>query len=260
MRKWLMAVVVACALVPPALAQEEAGAADRRLAPIEAQMAGVEEQIEELRARMGQAEGDQQLELLEQQTLGLQRELEGLMRQFEELRTFNNIQADSRARLQDATAELEGLEAEQEEEAPPAYEAFRMARLDHVRRAIETLKKIAALKGPAELTKAFALMGELSALDTEWDMVLLPTHEGNLRIAEMEQALAELGNPPELAALAEQARADHQQTVEDARALYDLWVAQMKRQEGFAKRVEEFWRRFGEQAASGAEQQPAPAD
>jgi myosin heavy subunit len=261
MARWVISVVVVSAVLASwSLAQEPdepaAGMA------VDRQIDELEQQIEELDWQAAAAAGDQQLDAIERQMEELERKQMELEEMAERIHAFAEVKEDARLRLAELNAELRELEQEQAEteEAPAGVQDLQSARMNHVRQAIEMTSKIAALEKPAELPRATALLRELDLLEMKWNIVLEPRLVGALELAEMENEAAELGNPPQLVALVEEARALHEKAAKDAATLYDLWVAQVKAREEFGQRVEKFWRDLDRHEASADEGEEEPAD
>lgn len=223
------------------------GAADdfeAEIEDLERQMEDLQQMRGELRREVEEAGWDVDPELVEQQMMDLEQSMAELGRRGRELRTFHSIRSESRERLEHLGRALDQLQREQE--AAPLHEELRKARLEHLKGAVQIVKKIAALEGTPDLSTALALRQQMEELDMKWNLVLAPKYEGAVRLSEMERAAAEKGDPPRLIEMIREARELHQEVVQSGQALYDLWVAHKRTQAKLEGLLEHFRRSLQE--------------
>jgi dsDNA-specific endonuclease/ATPase MutS2 len=197
---------------------------------------------------------DEEAEMLEQQIDELHARVEELERE----QQFHEIRREHRERvweLEMEIAEIQQYLAEEEEEHAEVRRALARARIEHLTKVRDLCRQIATLRGPEELRKAFELLEQIELAQMRWRMVESPKVEGAVRIHEMEAAAAELDNPPELLIEIEKAKQLRLAVIAAAEDLFERWQKHHQQRREMEQAMDGFWRKL-ERARAGPERLP----
>ena len=194
----------------------------------------------------GTAEKPRKSEQIHKQIETLRGQIEALEKEAEEADAIEE-QKDALARLQEESRDRMAEYDERmkdimnaEEPGTDERNKYYNALISHVNKCRAIDKKILALKDYKSLEQARKLYDEIEAAAAEWDMVLERKYDIPARIADMRNAMAEVGGH-EFGGLIKEIHTLHAQDMTAAKKQFEIWKARRANRKTLDARIEHFW-------------------